>query len=113
MDDREFLEELERLESVPRADDSAHVRERTLEEMEEGLPLVGSDFPGLHVAEATPASLMPLDVGDPAPEPEDASDDRLPWMAGGFVMTMLLMAGAVGSALVFHQRVADILVLLR
>ena len=114
MDDSEFLRELEQLETAPPADDSAHVRERTLEDMEEGLPLERPDYPRPHVGEtapALPASLAPIDACDLAPEAGEAPRDQRPWMAGGFLM--LMMAGAAGAALVFHQRVGHILALMR
>jgi len=112
MDDREFLAELEQLEPVADADEYAHERECTLEELEEGLSLAQPAYPRELIAEP---EIAPAQTPEPAPAsaptPEQSeielTQDQLVWLLTGFLV------GGAGAALIFHQRVADIISLLR
>jgi hypothetical protein len=117
MDDREFLQELEHLEPVAPADESAHVRECTIDELDEGLtperPVYPRDVRDLRPVAPLPARPEPEWAGAPRPSAHvvELSRDQVAWLLTGFLTLML--AGGAGAALVFHQRVADILTLLR
>jgi len=125
MDDREFLDELEHLEPASRADDSAHVRERTLDELDEGLSAVPkrAEFPREievpreveRIFESAPVlrTTEPEWVGAPPPRTtaSELSGNQIAWLTTGFLALML--AGGASAALVFHQRVAAIISLLR
>jgi len=100
MDDRAFLAELEQLDSSGVRTEPAHVRSRPLDDLDSGLPETHFET---DVPEAPPW-LAPLDV-------DDSSDRQIAWLVGGFFLMML--TGAAGAALVFHQRVLSILTLLR
>ncbi len=118
MDDREFLDELEHVEPASAAADSAHVRERTLEELEEGLPLAVPEYPREVRAVDAPRAIESATVPDldallatpDAREPRTLSGDQMAWLATAFLTLML--AGAAGAALLFHHRIADIVALL-
>ncbi len=112
MDDREFLEELDHLEPVQAPSESAHVRERTLAELEDGLPITCTEIPHpiahvRHDDEEPPRLAPPAITELPATDAPAIDRDPILWMGGGFVI------GAASAVLIFHDRVADILALLR
>ena len=81
--------------------------EAKFEDLDAGLPLA---FPQLVSAasDAVPAEPTWMMVDAAREMPELAATA---WLAGAFVL--LMVVGAAGAALLFHQRVADILTLLR
>lgn len=110
MDDRQFLEELDNLETHAGAG-SVQQREESLDGLDEGLP-AATVFPRLTL----------VDLFEPADEPPDAFPDgeetasasprdRFAVLACGFVTLMIF--GGTGAVVVFHERVAHILALLR
>ena len=100
MDDRAFLAELEQWESASVRPEPAHVRSRPLDDLDFGLPEISSET---DVPEAPP---WPAPIGM-----EHSRDSQSRWLVGGFFLMML--TGAAGAALVFHQRVVGILAPLR
>lgn len=113
MDNGEFLEELEHVEPVVTVDESAHERERTLDGLDEGLPLTRFEYPREASVRRAPAkpTREPTWVGVPSPQANERSTDGTGWLLAGFLT--LTIAGAAGAALLFHARVADIVALLR
>jgi len=108
-DEYETLDRVDRLDTGRESHSSAHVhvRERTLDELDDGLPLAD---PQLVSPTPDPGSVTPHWVIVER-APARAPADYLLALAGEFVT--LALAGAAGAVLMFHQRVADILVHLR
>ena len=110
-ENRESFHGIEHGEPVSE-DDSAHVRERTLDELEDGLPLLppeypreaGTRYPGLPTS--GPAWIPPSSVDKHVPPRSDRGASLLI----GFLM--LTVAGGAAAAIFLHERVADILTLL-
>ena len=106
LDDRAFLEELEQVEPDAVGEKSAHVRERTLDELDHGMagdrPVYSREGHGFDDA-TWPETSAPAWIGAPRPQ--------VRWRVAAFLMLML--AGGAVAALVFSDRVAEILDLLR
>jgi hypothetical protein len=115
--DDENLDELSRNETRPPAASSHPLPEGTLDALEDGLPMVLSQFPGVHGMARLDAdteealAAFGAEPGEAAPVSPRLSRDQIVWLASGF-LTLILM-GMAGAALVFFHRAADIIALLR
>ena len=110
LDDRQFLDELAQIETRPSSNVGAQPGDVVLDDLDEGLPLkylqLVAPAAESHVSDTRP-SMAPLEA------PSAAANDspNVGALVCGFVL--LMSVGAAGAALVFHQRIADIIALMR
>ena len=111
LDDRQFLDELAHIETRPSANVSAQPGDSVLDDLDEGLPLKYLQLVAPAAEESAVSDTRPSHAPLEAPSASANDSRNVGALVGAFVL--LMCVGAAGAALVFHQRIADIIALMR